>query len=1013
LKGATRTIILFAAIFLSLMLLSEAVGYAPKVPAVIHLNDNNGGDSNSTLPEDIETTGSMTSLDSGKNLGDAKLFELLGSPETSYVRLQALEVYEGGYWFAFNGTLRDYDHRPIEHVNVGLTGRLTSFYVNPLFPMKGFIPSVLYTSEIGGSDQLIYYPNQMAYYSKTPVKPYPVTYYEWSSRGLRLEDGRLVTIGKYVAIPENVTQRLKPLALSITAGFDDDYSKLRAIESYLLTHYTYDLHYDSPPEGVDPVEWFLFDSMRGVCWHFNSAFVLLARSIGLPARLVTGYKVDPSAEYQVVKADQLHAWAEVEFEGFGWVAFDATPPQSLEVLVPGVIPTNTTITRQDVVCLKGKTFSVEGRVTSPAGPVNDAKVIAYMKLMKFSEPITVGFSQVVNGSYVITCEAPRYLSVGDYLIETKTVTDTVYIGSSSDPPIMLKAETFFNVSLPSMVIADKPFNIEGVLREKESSTVVGDVDYYLEADEPTLTNGQIVFGGTQGWYVGTTSLGNVTEAPIQQWTMVRNLYEYYADQTGKINIPRDGLPPGNYSYTLSWNGTNYLLPASESRMIWAVPLTVTPKTPEKIFRAETTQLTGTIRAMNLTGSGERVQIFENGTFLGSTLSDDTGVFKLPLVIPVDNPLGKITLEYVLERNNYSVARNTTINARTQLLTLDQKLGYWYTPFNVTAMLTDDHSESMPGMNLTLSYIDKGVPTTRTVATDESGFAVFPIKLTTSPYSDKLHFNLTYQNYGYYSSSRVEGDLSFAPAVDYFSSGLQVILIVVSLATVFYFSRRVIATGGVKTTQKVERYASVNEDGGASMIQADEAGLGLLNLVEKNFTIDIVAPELRAPYPKLWGVNDPLTLKFTLRDKIGKPVPHAKLVVKDGEKLASFVTGEQGELEIVKSYPEAGVREVKVLYDEAGDGAEAIFRVKIVVYRSEVIGLLNEYLEKVREKSGFSDKHTVREIVDALKLRSPKSRHQDLETLADVFEEAEYSLHSIVREHYERFYSAEMRVLETF
>ena len=955
----------------------------------------------------------MTSLDSGKNLGDAKLFELLGSPETSYVRLQALEVYEGGYWFAFNGTLRDYDHRPIEHVNIGLTGRLTSFYVNPLFPMKGFIPSVLYTSEIGGSDQLIYYPNQMAYYSKTPVKPYPVTYYEWSSSGLRLEDHRLVTIGKYVAIPENVTQRLKPLALSITTGFKDDYSKLRAIESYLLTHYTYDLHYDSPPEGVDPVEWFLFDSMRGVCWHFNSAFVLLARSISLPARLVTGYRVDPTAEYQVVKADQLHAWAEAEFEGFGWVAFDATPPQGLDVLVPGVIPTNTTITHQDVVCLKGKTFTVEGRVTSPAGPVNDAKVIAYMRVTKGSVPITVGFSRVVNGSYVITCEAPRYLSVGDYLLETVTVTDTVYFGSSSDPPIMLKAETFFNVSLPSMVIADKPFNIEGVICEKESSTVVGDVNYYLDVDEPTLTNGQIVLGGTQGWYVGTTSIGNVTEVPSQQWTLVRNRYEYYSDHTGKINIPRDGLPPGNYSYTLMWNGTDYLLPASTSRVIWAVPLTVTPKTPEKIFRAETTQLTGNIRAMNLTGSGERVQIYENGSFLGSALSDNKGIFNLPLNVTLDSPLGNITLEYVLERNNYGAARNATIYARTQLLTLDQKLGYWYTPFNVTAMLTNDHSEPMPGMNLTLSYLDKGMPTTWTVATDESGSAVFPIKLTTSPSSDRLHFNLTSQDYGYYSSSRVEGDLSLAPVVDYFVSGLQVILIVVSLATVFYFSRRVIVTGGVKTTQKLVRNASVDEDVGASMIRDDEAGLGLLKLVKKNFTIDIVAPELQAPYPEVWGVNDPLTLKITLRDKIGKLVPHAELVVENGEKPTSFVTGEHGELEIVKSYPDAGVREVKVLYYGAGDGAEAIFRVRIAVYRSEVISLLNEYLEKVREKSDFSDKHTVREIVDALKLRSPKSRHQDLETLADVFEEAEYSLHSISREYYERFYSAEMRVLEAF
>ena len=742
------------------------------------------------------------------------------APQTPYIRLQALEVYDGGFWFAFNGTLKDYDHRPIEHDNTGLTGSLASFYVNPIYPLKGFIPSVIYTSEIGGSDQLIYYPNQLAFYSKTPVGPYPIRYYEWSPQGFNLENSRLLTSGKYVAIPENITERLKTLVLSITEGSTNDYSKLRAIESYLLTHYTYDLKYNSPPEGIDPVEWFLFEDMRGVCWHFNSAFVLLARSIGLPARLVTGYMVDPRAEYQVVKADQLHAWAEADFEGCGWVIFDASPGQTLDHEAPGTIPTNTEIINQDNVCLKGKTFSVEGTVTSPVGPVNDVKVIAYMKLLKFGEGVPVGFSQVVNGSYLINCEAPRYLNVGDYFIEVNTVTNKDYVGSSSDPPIMLKAETFFNVSLPSMVIADKPFNIEGVLREKESSTVVPNVFYYLEADEPTLNwdiiDGgiQIIMGGFRGTNnsgsVGTTvSLGNVTEVPPNQWTILRNLYEYYSGQTGNILITRGGLPPGNYSYTLRWDGTEYLLPASESKVIWAVPLTVTPKTPEKIFRSETTQLTGTIHAMNLTGGNERLQIIKDGVYLGSVVSDDNGVFKLPLTMPQDSPLGNITLEYVLERNNYIATRNATVYAKTQLITLDQKLGYWYNPFNVTAWLTDDFSEPMQGMNVTLSYIDGGMSTTRTLATDESGSAVFPIKLTTSPGSDLVHFNLTSQNYGFYYLARLEGDLSFTPVVDYIGSSLQIFLIVVSLATVFFFSRRAITSRGVKTKQVMTQNVSVS------------------------------------------------------------------------------------------------------------------------------------------------------------------------------------------------------------
>ena len=184
-------------------------------------------------------------------------------------------------------------------------------------------------------------------------------------------------------------------------------------------------------------------------------------------------------------------------------------------------------------------------------------------------------------------------------------------------------------------------------------------------------------------------------------------------------------------------------------------------------------------------------------------------------------------------------------------------------------------------------------------------------------------------------------------------------------------------------------------------------------MENDFSIDIVTPQIRASFPTVWGVDDPLILDITLSDKKGKSVSNSKLVIDDGEKSTSLVTSEKGELEFTKSYTDLGIKEVKVRYNYAKGPVECIFRVRIVAYRSEVIKLLNEYLERVRKERDFSDKHTVREIIEAIKLRTPKSKHQDLETLVDLFEEAEYSLHPINREYYERFYSAETRSLEVF
>jgi hypothetical protein len=128
---------------------------------------------------------------------------------------------------------------------------------------------------------------------------------------------------EYLQTP-NVSERVVQLARNITRGIEGDYPKAKAIETYLKTHYKYDQNAPPAPEGVDPMEWFLFNSKRGVCIDFNTAFVVLARLNGIPARLVTGYLIQKTPKEQPVHPKQAHAWAEVPFNGLGWVTFDAT-----------------------------------------------------------------------------------------------------------------------------------------------------------------------------------------------------------------------------------------------------------------------------------------------------------------------------------------------------------------------------------------------------------------------------------------------------------------------------------------------------------------------------------------------------------------------------------------------------------------------------------------------------------------------------------------------------------------
>ena len=88
-----------------------------------------------------------------------------------------------------------------------------------------------------------------------------------------------------------------------------------------------------PLPGRDAVDEFLFDNREGYCQHFSSAFVVLMRAAGIPARVVTGYAggyYNRIGDYWIVRRSDAHAWAEVWLPGRGWVRQDPTAAVSPE-----------------------------------------------------------------------------------------------------------------------------------------------------------------------------------------------------------------------------------------------------------------------------------------------------------------------------------------------------------------------------------------------------------------------------------------------------------------------------------------------------------------------------------------------------------------------------------------------------------------------------------------------------------------------------------------------------------
>lgn len=136
--------------------------------------------------------------------------------------------------------------------------------------------------------------------------------------------------GRNLALDETgISERMRQLASEAMAGADDDSARIARLEEYLLTNYEYTLDFVGR-DGQNPLEDFLFVYRSGHCEYFASAMVLLLRSQGIPATLVTGFlgaEYNPIEGYFIVRQQNAHAWVEAYSPLHGWRAYDPTPPE--------------------------------------------------------------------------------------------------------------------------------------------------------------------------------------------------------------------------------------------------------------------------------------------------------------------------------------------------------------------------------------------------------------------------------------------------------------------------------------------------------------------------------------------------------------------------------------------------------------------------------------------------------------------------------------------------------------
>jgi transglutaminase-like putative cysteine protease len=151
-----------------------------------------------------------------------------------------------------------------------------------------------------------------------------------------------------------VTDGVAELAATITEGAETPYDQAQVLADYLSddASFTYDTQAPVPRPEDDLVDFFLLDPDHGrigYCEYYASAMVMMARSLGIPARIATGFAPGERTEdgLYLVREANAHAWAELYFPGYGWQIFEATKsidPQfvrrSGEAVPPRVTPPN-------------------------------------------------------------------------------------------------------------------------------------------------------------------------------------------------------------------------------------------------------------------------------------------------------------------------------------------------------------------------------------------------------------------------------------------------------------------------------------------------------------------------------------------------------------------------------------------------------------------------------------------------------------------------------------------------
>ncbi|WP_457743163.1 transglutaminase domain-containing protein [Thermococcus sp.] len=288
---------------LSILLLASSLGQNSLAPAGNGNNLPGGG-------------GRGEALVRAKNL----TITIYNATHVAYLRTAVFTDYENGHWVEkrvnSSGIFlpRLPHHTAVDRIRVVLN-----------FNATGVVPLPLHTTSL--SLKNVSRDNTtLLVYSKRPFSEYTFTAvtYTYDFRYLlNLTPGKAPA---YLNVSPQVMSAMKRLLDVLNWSNFGWYYSIVLFDRYLLLTKKF-VKNPRFPIGVDRVIYFLQNGTEGNSYDFSSAIVFFARAMGVPARLVEGYRIEPYPGKQVINASKRTYWVELYFNRTGWVTFDPLNPE--------------------------------------------------------------------------------------------------------------------------------------------------------------------------------------------------------------------------------------------------------------------------------------------------------------------------------------------------------------------------------------------------------------------------------------------------------------------------------------------------------------------------------------------------------------------------------------------------------------------------------------------------------------------------------------------------------------